>query len=120
MATDCGRWKRWQYRHKGKTCYGLSRENCVIEDSTAVLTDHASKGWEKVGAGAATLSTELKAIISLEVDATKYLDLLLWYWNKFLEQSSTLGQSEVAKRYGIRALSFHSFARKGDSVPLIS
>ena len=84
-----------------------------------MLSDHASKGWEKVGAGAATLRTELKAIISLEVDATKYLDLLLWYWNKFLEQSSTLGQSEVAKRYSISALSFHSFARKSDSVPLI-
>ena len=84
-----------------------------------MLSEHASKGWEKVGAGAATLSHKLKAIIGLEVEATKYLDLLLWYWNKFLEQSSKLDQSEVAKRYDIRALSFHSFARKGDSVPLI-
>lgn len=72
------------------------------------------------------LSAELKAIIGLDVDVVGYalghqnlyLDLLIWDWNKFLEQSSKLGQSEVAKRYGIRALSFHSFARKGDSVPL--
>lgn len=72
------------------------------------------------------LGTELKAKLDLEVDVIGYalghkylyLDLLIWDWDKFLEQATDLSQSPLIRRYGVTELNFHSFVRESDNLPL--
>lgn len=72
------------------------------------------------------LGAELKTKLDLEVDVIGYalghkylyLDLLIWDWDKFLEQATDLSQSPLIRRYGVTELNFHSFVRESDNLPL--